>query len=700
MSGTAAPPDDAMDTRFQVWVLAWGTHALATAPLRLFQANIFHPFPNTLALGDQSLAWQPLFAPTYFATGNPILSANVAILIMHPIVAIAGFALARRWVGFVPAVVCGLLYAFPARSLRTIGWFIHLLVACVPLLALFGERWLDRGRTRDAVGLAASIALQTLASFYLAYDAAFALGAWLVVGLASRRFALDRRRWAGLVLAVTGGVLPFLVTAMPVFHAKRLGLIRPFDEANPALGLVPPWASAIVFDWVAARGVPRVAWLLAGVALASGWRRLGRPLAIGLAWTVTGLFLAFAGPISIGSFQIWTPYRWLAAIVPGLDSVRLPDRFLVVATAGVALLAAVGLQALFDKSRRIGVFASMVFGVLTVRFLSSQPPLLMLAEITPPDVPPVHAHLARFGNGRALAEIPTVPWTETTRRMIASTVHWLPMVDGYSGYPPPGGIIGLVARLPDRDALGRLVREYGVRLFLVHTAELPEEARAAWTDPTPDGLRLEGRFGDDLLFAATDPPDPERLARTIDESRTPGGVPLLPLGSECRGRIVPSFAQPPGSTLPRNYVHLAVELSNEGPVDWPGDSLFPGHLVEGRTRVLGAGGLVLPPAPFPIGGDLGVGQHRRVEAGVSVEGVPPGKYEIRIELAQPLDGSLERCGVAAVTVPLDIPAPRGPAGPMPRPSHPVIRRPGTVDGHPAGPGEALVPSQERATTAP
>ncbi|MFM8412358.1 MAG: hypothetical protein ACKOCT_19010 [Alphaproteobacteria bacterium] len=688
------------DLRFVIWVLAWGAHALTTDPSRLYRANIFHPFPDTFALGDQMLACQPLFAPTWLVTGNPILAANVAILLLHPIVAISAFALARRWVDFVPAVACGLLFAFPARNLKWIVHFPHLFAAFIPLIALFGEHWLDRGRRRDLVGLSASIVMQTLASFYLAYAAAFAIGSWLLAALVSRHRSIDRRRWAGLVAAIAAGFVPLLLTAIPLLQAKRLGLIHPYDETIPTLGLIPLLASAVVFDWIVARGVPMFAWLLAVVAVVLGRRRLGRPVAIGIAWTITGLLLAFAGPIALGSHEFWTPYRWLASIVPGLDSVRLPERFLVIATAGAALLAAIGLQLLFDRSRRMGWISTLVAGGLFLRFAASQPTLVVRSEIGPPEVAPVYRHLARVGMGGPLAEVPAVLWTEATRRMIASTVHWLPIVDGYTGYPPVGAVrIGmLVARLPDVEALDVLAGDYGVRWILVHLSELAPEARTAWTGTEPAGLRLEARFGDDLLFAVSGPPDPVRFARRTSQSTTPAGVPLTPLGSDCGGKIRASYAVPPRNTLPLGFVHLAIDLENEGPVDWPGDSLFPGHLVEGRLRTETIDGQpAAGPVLFPIGGDLKVREHRRVEAATQTNHLDPGLYTLRVELAQPLDGPLDRCGVAAAKLPLSIPSHAPPRREIPRRS---LRPEGAAGATPPRQAEPLVPAPERATTTP
>ena len=64
-----------------VWALAWDSHALVTSPLHLFDANTFHPSPRSLAFSEHFLGMVPLFAPTYWATGNPILAANVLVLL-------------------------------------------------------------------------------------------------------------------------------------------------------------------------------------------------------------------------------------------------------------------------------------------------------------------------------------------------------------------------------------------------------------------------------------------------------------------------------------------------------------------------------------------------------------------------------------------------------------------------------------------
>ena len=72
-----------------VWTLAWGAHALVSAPWGLFHANAFHPSTLSLAYSEHLLGDAPLFAPVYWATGNAILATNVFIL--------ATFVLSALW---------------------------------------------------------------------------------------------------------------------------------------------------------------------------------------------------------------------------------------------------------------------------------------------------------------------------------------------------------------------------------------------------------------------------------------------------------------------------------------------------------------------------------------------------------------------------------------------------------------------------
>jgi hypothetical protein len=61
------------DAQFSIWRLGWIAHALATAPTKIFDANIFHPAPTTLAYSDATMLQGVLGAPLFWAGVPPVL---------------------------------------------------------------------------------------------------------------------------------------------------------------------------------------------------------------------------------------------------------------------------------------------------------------------------------------------------------------------------------------------------------------------------------------------------------------------------------------------------------------------------------------------------------------------------------------------------------------------------------------------------
>src|SRR3954471_4881890 len=70
-----------LDPLYSVWAMAWQAHALATAPLSLFDTNIMYPFKGTLAFDELSFAEALISSPLYWLTNNPVLSHNAQILL-------------------------------------------------------------------------------------------------------------------------------------------------------------------------------------------------------------------------------------------------------------------------------------------------------------------------------------------------------------------------------------------------------------------------------------------------------------------------------------------------------------------------------------------------------------------------------------------------------------------------------------------
>ena len=64
-----------------MWTLAWNAHAFVSQPLSIFDANIFHPLRNTLALSENLIGSAVFAAPVLWLTENPVLAVNVVSLL-------------------------------------------------------------------------------------------------------------------------------------------------------------------------------------------------------------------------------------------------------------------------------------------------------------------------------------------------------------------------------------------------------------------------------------------------------------------------------------------------------------------------------------------------------------------------------------------------------------------------------------------
>lgn len=233
--GTTLLADDP-DTHLYVWTVGWLAHALAAQPARIFDANIFHPEPLTLAYSENLLGLAPIAAPVLWATGNPVLALNLSLLATPVLCGLGAFLLARRLgLSRTAALLCGLIFAFsPARFFRLSQPHVTA-VQWVPLMLAYLHAYLDTGRARHARAAVACFAAQALTS---GHGAAFALVAGAT--LLAYRLALGEPPALARRLRDVGlpGVLllaPALLVAVPYWSIQdRLGLRRSLVDWAPS----------------------------------------------------------------------------------------------------------------------------------------------------------------------------------------------------------------------------------------------------------------------------------------------------------------------------------------------------------------------------------------------------------------------------------------------------------------------------------
>lgn len=645
----------AADLHLITWALAWDTHALLTSPLTLFDANIFYPAPTSLAFSEHFLGYLPLFAPTYILSGNAVLASNLVIVATFPLCALATYALARRFVGPAAAFVAGALFAFHGQRYVNLYHLHQLGTFYLPLALLFTERWLERARRRDAVALAVVVGLQLLSSFYLAYAMVLFYGAYLPFALWRWRRSLERRRIVGLVAALLVAGVPMLLTSIPYVRLQRLGLVPSGRSPMVDLALESFVTTPRVRSYLSSGGVGIVGYALGALGLVLGWRGGAYPRALGVLACVVGILLASGPAVVVRGAEYWSPYALLFRWVPGFSAVRLPFRFLVIAQLGFALLAGLGVAQLLRRlPQAIGWPAALVATGLALALMPTRAAHTLHGQPAPATLPPAYRWLAEHGGGGALLELPVADPRVAGRRMLFSTYHWLPILDGYSAYPPLTRryLTPMANELPQESALQALVDAVDVRWVLVHLGELPEDARREWMDDFYPGLELVERWGDDALYAVDLPVSTDRRALLRRTDRTLGGLPLAPIGDACPGRITAEIVGKERALRPGERTRLRVDVENRSDAAWPGLGLYPRHLVQLRTTFrLGRKQTGIPQTQ-PLWSDFPA-QHA-VEAVVDIA-VPrgAGKYSLEVELVQ--DGeTLARCGFEATRIDVEV----------------------------------------------
>jgi hypothetical protein len=640
------------DFRLLVWVLAWDAHALLTQPWNLFNANTFYPAPYSLAYSEHLLGYAPLFAPTYWLTHNPVLATNVLILLIFALRALSMYVFARLYVPAPAAALAGVFFGFPEVARADVIMFHVHGFFYLPLALFCTARWLDRARWGHAALLACMLFLQATTSAYLGFALAFAYGAALPFLLLDAWGKLDRRRIVGLVGAVGLALLGAALLALPYLWLKDMGLVPEYGDESTPIGIL--MAPVKVRMYLESGGVGMVGYALAALAVLPRWSGRVPVLLMGIAITIAGIIAGSGPKILLFGEPWWSPYELLMKWVPGLSTIRLPTRLVVVAHLGLSLLAGLGAARIVQRVPRSLAWGLCVAAVAFL-FLGQHPrPIKTAAYPVGDQVPPVYRALAAQGDGRALLELPCPSWDGASLRMFMSTSHWLPIVDGYSGYPPISDdyLQDLARPLPDPDALQNLVDAVSLGWIIVHTGQLSPAEAARWDAPLPPGLELVGRYDRDLLLRVQRPPLRDRRALLVSTEQTLEGAPRELIQAPCPGEVL--LRRPVANPWPQSDLRV-VELTvrNDGTQTWPAAGVIPKRLV--RMRVCwerpGEPGCQLLLQPMEH--DVAPGAAQRAAIATS----PPhlaGDYVLKVELVQVRGQRLESCGATPLRVPVHV----------------------------------------------
>jgi hypothetical protein len=504
------------DVNLTMWALAWDSHALATAPASLFDANAFYPATMSLALSEHMLGNVPLFGPVYAATANPVLAHQAALLATFVVAGLAMRAYVLYWTrDHVAALVAGVLYALAPFRLWQVGNLHVISIHVLPLVPLGIDFALDGRRRAGAALLASGLVVSTLCSYYVGY-AAFALAA--AYGLVAVTTRPERRGVATIVLAGGGAAVVVAVLTVPYLLLQREGVIPARSQQTGFVSLAfigvlreGPRGMARFFLSRRRDGVPLFlggATMLLALAGIVCHRRAPRGALVAAA--LTGYVLVL-GPNYVRSdgTLVALPYRWLVSVVPGFSAMRVPQRFGAITTCATAALAGLGFAWLRDAVRRRGwrgVAAALPVAVVLAAVVEGWPGLVRTVEMpVGPTMPPATRWLAAHGDHGAMIDVPIAEHDLLGQSLAIyrSTAHWLPIANGYAPYVPDSfrRVMTAAGDLPAPRALDDLLAVAPFRWIVVRRTAIPHGAAAEWEQTfAARGLRIAADFGDTAIY--------------------------------------------------------------------------------------------------------------------------------------------------------------------------------------------------------
>ena len=459
------------DGKLSIWNVAWVARTLVADPRHVFDANIFYPHAGTLAYSENNLGAGALAVPAYWLTNNPYVAHNVALLLAFVLSATGMFYLVRHLTGDRrAAAITAIGFAFCPFVFAHTAHIQLLMTAGLPFTLLAFHRMADRPGAGRGAALGGAMAAQAICCGYYGVFVCLMVGFAIVVVAAARRRWADRRFW--IAIGVAAGVAMLLVAPafLPYVTLQRGAGFR--RELKDAVQYSANWS-----DYLASSSYAH-AWMLSHLP---EWSDVSFPGFVTLVFGAWGAWIArrdrrhellalYGGLTVLAFWASFGPkallYSALYHVVPMFAWLRAPARFGLIAGFGLSVLAGVAIAAWLRTARRPGLVTAAL--VLVAAGELAVP--IHMPEVPP--VEPVYRTLATLPRG-AVIEMPffypEVGLFQHTTYMLASTAHWMPLVNGYSDYIPPDFYehVMLLAPFPSRDAF-KILEPDRVRYALFH----------------------------------------------------------------------------------------------------------------------------------------------------------------------------------------------------------------------------------------
>ena len=483
LSWRSSLPAGSGDIWQNYWNFWWWKQCLLNGWNPLHSPLLFHPFGADLAFHTHSPLNQIVAMPVNLLLGEAA-AYNSCLLVALTLSGFGTYLLVRELTGSASSgFLAGLVFAYFPQTIEQTFEHLNLFsLQFIPLTLYYLLRWSRSQQAAHALAFGACFGLNTLISWHLGLKLLMLVTPWIAV-LAWR----NRHRWRAFLGHAFAAATLATLLVMPMVTPMIAIMVEGADyyvKGPVARGLdlsylfTPPFANPIFGSLVTSRYLER-AYQASGfacylgivpVALAAvGVWRQGRRAAPWAAVFFAGVVLA------LGAHLLWNGTRYESVPLPFavlqwfpfLENLRVANRFLILASVGLAVLAGYGWHSLGRKP----TWALPLVAVLLLAEYSWLP-----FPARPVNHSPLLVQIAdRPG---AVLDIPFHQRNRTVHNMVAQTVHGMPISGGYlSSYPPQietaiqsEPALKQLSGIPDPTVVvdvGRL-RDLGFRTVVLH----------------------------------------------------------------------------------------------------------------------------------------------------------------------------------------------------------------------------------------
>lgn len=526
---------DVGDPQYSVWNIAWVAHSLLHHPMGVLDANIFFPHRTTLIYSEPNLVAGLLGVPVYWLTANPFATHNSVVLLSFVFSGTACYYLIRYLTHDRPAsLIAAIGFAFCPFVFGHLPHIQLLMTGGIPLALLAFHRVVDRPSLWRGAMLGVAVATQALACAYYGVFVVLLLPLAAAVTAAQQRVWREARYWIafGTAAAVAAGIVaPVLNGYMTLQH--EYGFARDLNEARRySANLVSYMTSSMYASaWIHGSNISWTDVLFPGfVALVAGG---GAVRLLRFAPSPVRQYISLYAVIT--AVAMWLSFGPAAGLysaayetVPLLTFLRAPSRLGIIVTLGLSVMSAFSLAWWCRRTPRPLVWFAAIAAFAVAEHV------VPIAWSPNPAIAPVYRYLATLPDG-AVIEFPLFSRTHQINRtayMLASTVHWKPLVNSYSDMTPPDfdQLLLELADFPSAHGFGRM-RHVGASYAIFHLdgyrANDVEPQLEAALEAFAPFMTLLFRDQSTALYALSSYPEVEQEPEGSDSTRL-GSPPECP----------------------------------------------------------------------------------------------------------------------------------------------------------------------------